>query len=183
MKRILLCCSFIILMVSCINDQESQQNLHNRDLQAIADFIENNPIASVRTEQDANTGITMIWTEENTDGSRPAPGDSLRVEYTGMYLDGRVFDTSIDSVAREHNIHNPNRRYEPLAMSLGRTGLIYGFSFGVFNMKVGDKAIVLIPSVHAYGASGSQDGRIAPHTPLRFDLELIEIMKEEDNEI
>jgi len=183
MKRILLCCSFIILMASCINDQESTQNIHNRDLQAIDDFIENSTIPSVRTEKDANTGIAIIWTAENPDGNRPVVGDLLKVNYTGSFLDGRVFDTSIDSVARANNIHFPNRDYQPLTMDIGEQNFIYGFRFGLFNMKVGDKAIVLIPSAHAYGGRGSQDGSIAPHTPLRFDLELIEIMKEEDNEI
>ncbi|HSJ68091.1 MAG TPA: FKBP-type peptidyl-prolyl cis-trans isomerase [Anditalea sp.] len=183
MKRILLCCSLVILMASCINDQESQQNLHNRDLQAIADYMENNDLQGVKTEQDGNTGIVIIWTEENPDGERPALGDSLVVDYIGSFLDNRVFDTSIDSVARANNIHISSRTYEPFRIALGVTGLIDGFNFGVFNMREGEKAIVLIPSLYGYGSTGSRDGSIPPHTPLRFDLDLLEILEEVENEI
>jgi len=185
MKRILLCCSFIILMASCINEQESLQNLHNRDLDAIADYMRDTPLPSVRTEQDGTTGIAIIWTVENPDGKSPAPGDSLVVDYTGSFLDNRVFDTSIDSVARANNIHNPNRLggYQPMRMALGITRLIDGFNFGIFNLKEGEKAVILIPSRYAYGSVGSQDGRIPPHTPLRFDLDLLEVLAEEEIEI
>ncbi|HSJ69701.1 MAG TPA: FKBP-type peptidyl-prolyl cis-trans isomerase [Anditalea sp.] len=183
MKRILLCCSLVILMASCINDQESQQNLHNRDLQAIADYMENNDLQGVRTEQDGTTGIVIIWTEENPDGQRTATGDSLVVDYTGSFLDNRVFDTSIDSVARANDIHRSNRNYEPFRISLGNTGLIYGFDFALYNLREGEKAIVLIPSLYGYGSAGSRDGSIPPHTPLRFDLELLEILEEVENEI
>lgn len=181
MKRILLSCSFIILMASCINDQESLQNIHNRDLQAIADFIQNTSLPIVKTEQDAATGIAILWTVENPDGMRPAVGDSLVLNYTGRFLDGRVFDTSIDSIARASNIHNANRRYEPFRIALGRTSLIQGFNFGLFNMKEGEKATVLIPSGYAYGQSGS--GSIPPNTPLRFDLELLEVLEEVEIDI
>jgi hypothetical protein len=181
MNRILLCCSFIILMASCINEQESLQVIHDRELQTITDYLQNTPLPSVRTERDGATGIAIIWQEENVNGRRPAIGDSLRVNYTGSFFDGRIFDTSIDSVARANNIHNASRKYEPLKISLGRTSLIQGFNFGVFNMKEGDKAIVLIPSAYAYGTAGSSS--IPPNTPLRFDLELVEIMTEEEIEI
>jgi len=183
MKRILLSCSFIILMASCINEQESLQNIHDRDLRAIADYMQNTPLPSVRTEQDGATGIAIIWSRENVNGIKPTIGDSLRVNYTGSFFDGRVFDTSIDSVARAHNILNTTRNYEPYPVSLGRTQLIFGFDFGLYNMKEGDKAIVLIPSTYAYGTVGSRDGSIPPNTPLRFDLEMVEIMTEEEIEI
>jgi FKBP-type peptidyl-prolyl cis-trans isomerase len=178
MKRILLCCSFIVLMASCINDEESLQNIHNRDLQTIADYIQNNSITGVKTEQDDTSGIVIIWTQENPDGERPAVGDRLLVDYTGSFLDGRVFDTSIDSVARANNIYNANREYAPFEVTLGVTRLIQGFDFGLYNLKEGEKAIILIPSLYAYGASGTQDGSIPPHTPLRFDLDLLEILGE-----
>jgi len=183
MKRTLLCCSFIILMASCINEQESLQNLHNRDLQAIAAFLETTDIPAVRTEQDAATGIAILWTVENPDGTKPAVGDHLLANYTGMFLDGRVFDTSIDSVARANSIFQANRQggYNPLEIVLGRTGLIDGFNFGLFNMKEGERATILIPSLYAYGQSGS--GSIPPNTPLRFDLELIKVTPEAENEI
>jgi FKBP-type peptidyl-prolyl cis-trans isomerase FkpA len=177
MKKLIPLFAFIVLLGSCINDQENVQIIHDRDLKAIEDYLRDTPIPSVRTEQDGETGIVIMWVEENTDGRSPDLGDSLWVNYTGSFLDGRVFDTSIDSVAREHGIHNPNRRYEPFGVSLGITGLIPGFNFALYNMKEGDKTVVLIPSSYAYGRQGS--GSIPSNTPLRFDLDMIKVAEEE----
>ncbi|KEO73381.1 FKBP-type peptidyl-prolyl cis-trans isomerase [Anditalea andensis] len=182
MKRILLSCSFIILMASCINDQESLQNIHNRDLQAIADYMRDNSLQGVRSEQDGATGVVIIWTKENINGRSPEVGDYVKLNYTGSFFDARVFDTSLDSVARANNIHHPSREYKPMQMIIGDENYIRGFILGVNSMKEGDKAIILIPSRYAYGTSGHR-GSIPPNTPLRFDLEMIEIKSEAEIEI
>ena len=44
-------------------------------------------------------------------------------------------------------------------------------------MKVGGKAKLTCPSKLAYGERGAGGGKIAPNTPLQFDVELLEITK------
>lgn len=39
-------------------------------------------------------------------------GDQIVVDYVGKHLDGRVFDTSIQSIAQENGLYNPQRNYE-----------------------------------------------------------------------
>jgi FKBP-type peptidyl-prolyl cis-trans isomerase len=180
MKKLIPLFALIVSLGSCINDQENVQNIHDRDLKAIADFMRDNPLPTVRVDQDAETGIVIMWLEENPAGRSPDLGDSLWANYTGKYLDGRVFDTSIDSVARAHGVHNPNRKYEPFGVRLGVTGLISGFNYGLYHMKEGDKTVVLIPSAYAYGRQGS--GSIPPNTPLRFDLDMVKVAEEEPEE-
>lgn len=177
MKRILLFASFLALMASCINEQETINVAHNRELDTIKKYMQETPLPSVRTEQDGETGIVMIWTKEEEDGQRPKLLEKVSINYTGSFLDGRIFDTSIDSVARANNIHNPNRDYGPWGFTVGNREVILGFDFAIYNMKVGDKTIVIIPSRYAYGSSPRQG--IPANSILRFDLELLEIKTEQ----
>lgn len=65
--------------------------------------------------------------------------------------DGKVFDTSLGSVAKQNNIYNSQRDYSPLNFTIGKGQMIKGFDEGVIGMKVGEtKKIHLSPS-EAYG--------------------------------
>jgi len=185
MKKLLPLLAILLSMGACINDQENIEIIHDRDLKAIEAFLRDTEIKSVRTEQDGETGIVIIWVEENHEGIPSRLGDSLWVDYTGQFLDGRVFDTSKETVAKDNGIFNQGRDYEPMGIVFGMepTRMIFGFEFALYNMKEGDKAVVLIPSSLAYGRTGSRDGSIPPNTPLRFDIDLIKVAEEEPSEI
>ncbi len=77
--------------------------------------------------------------------------DIVEVEYTGRYTNGTVFDTSIESVAREAGIYNPARPYEPVIFTLGYEGLIPGFEEAVMDMEVGEEKTVTIPPEKGFG--------------------------------
>ncbi|MBS9524350.1 FKBP-type peptidyl-prolyl cis-trans isomerase [Litoribacter alkaliphilus] len=171
-----------LLFAACINDEESLQNIRDRDITSIEQYMQETPIAGVKTEKDGGTGIVMIWHNEVENGRSPQQGDSVYVNYTGRFLDGRVFDTSVDSVAQEHGITR-QAPFVPWGYVFGFGQVIEGFDFAVFNMKVGETVTTLIPSIYAYGAGGSRDGSIQPHTPLRFDIELVSIPDAPEEEI
>lgn len=76
-------------------------------------------------------------------------GDTISVNYTGSLLDGRVFDTNIESVAKEHDINKPE--YVPLKFKVGEEGMIKGFDEGVVGMKVGQTRKLTIPPEKGYG--------------------------------
>ncbi|WP_143962692.1 FKBP-type peptidyl-prolyl cis-trans isomerase [Litoribacter populi] len=171
-----------VLFAACINDDESQQNIHDRDLSRIQQYLQETPIPGVKTEEDGANGIVMIWHNEVESGRSPEQGDSVFVNYTGMFLDGRVFDTSVDSVAQEHGI-TKQAPFEPWGYVFGFGQVIEGFDFTVYNMKVGETVTTLIPSIYAYGTGGSRDGSIPSNTPLRFDIELISIPDAPEEEI
>jgi FKBP-type peptidyl-prolyl cis-trans isomerase FkpA len=103
---------------------------------------------------------------------KPQKGDTLLVNYAGRGLDDKVFDSSIESVAKEAGLNQPGRVYEPLQVIIGTSSIIAGWDEGLLLMNEGSKATFVIPSSLAYGA-GYQD--IKPYSTLVFDVELVKI--------
>ena len=78
-------------------------------------------------------------------------GDKAFVDYVGTFLDGKVFDTSLEQVAKDNGMHNPERDYEPLCFSVGAHQVVPGFENAVLGMKTGETKDVTIPPAEAYG--------------------------------
>lgn len=95
-------------------------------------------------------------------GATPAKGDTVVVHYTGKFLDGKQFDSSVGK--------------DPISFPVGMNYVIVGWEKTLMSMKKGESATVVIPSSLGYGEQGS-NGVIEPFTPLVFDMELIDIKK------
>ena len=111
-----------------------------------------------------------------TQGSGPKanPGDTVLVNYTGMFLSGKVFDSSLAEVAKKNGTFNPQRPYEPLKLPVGMNGSIAGFEEGLMLLPKGAKATLILPSSLAYGEQGNQG--IPPFTPLIFEVDVVNII-------
>ncbi len=110
-------------------------------------------------ERDANG----IWAVIDRPGSGPKPerGDTVRVHYTGMLMDGRVFDTSA------------NRG--PIEVPAGVGRLIRGWDLTLTQMNTGEKRTIVVPPELAYGSRGAGNGIIPPNAYLVFEMELLEV--------
>ncbi len=93
-------------------------------------------------------------------GAQPKEGDTVVVNYTGKFTDGKVFDTSVGK--------------RPFEFQLGRGQVIKGWDEGVGSMHVGGKRQLVIPPALAYGPGG-YPGVIPPNSTLTFDVELLKI--------
>ncbi len=122
---------------------------------SIRAYIDKNKIKVQPTPE----GIYIITTKKGT-GAQPEPMQDVTVHYTGKFLDGKKFDSSVD-------------RGEPFTFTLGARQVIPGWEVAVSKMHVGDKATVLIPSDYAYGERGNYG--IPPFSPLVFDIELLSV--------
>lgn len=92
-------------------------------------------------------------------GKSPGATDTVKVHYTGTFINGKVFDSSVE-------------RGEPIEFPLD--GVIAGWTEGLQLMKEGEKAELVIPQDLAYGR-----GRpgIPPYQTLIFQVELLKVQK------
>ncbi|MBX2974207.1 MAG: FKBP-type peptidyl-prolyl cis-trans isomerase [Flavobacteriales bacterium] len=93
-------------------------------------------------------------------GPKASVSDQVKVHYHGSFVDGEVFDSSVE-------------RGEPVQMPVSQW--IPGFVEALQMMPAGSKWKLAIPSELAYGPSGN--GRIPANSTLLFDLEVLEVVK------
>lgn len=91
-------------------------------------------------------------------GARPSVHDTVTVHYTGRFIDGEVFDSSVE-------------RREPATFPLGR--LVKAWQIAIPQMGVGDTIEIAAPADLAYGPMGK--GPIPGGATLLFTVELLGI--------
>jgi FKBP-type peptidyl-prolyl cis-trans isomerase FkpA len=92
-------------------------------------------------------------------GKQPKNTDTVKVHYTGMLIDGKIFDSSV-------------KRGEPVEFPLNQ--VIPCWTEGVGKMKVGGKAKLVCPSDIAYGDQGKPPV-IPGGATLVFEVELLDV--------
>mgnify|MGYP001812556561 FL=1 len=92
-------------------------------------------------------------------GERPGPRSNVVTHYHGTFIDGTVFDSSVD-------------RGQPAEFGVDQ--VIPGWTEALQMMSVGDKWRIACPPKLAYGEQGAGDS-IPPNTALVFEIHLIQI--------
>lgn len=129
------------------------------DDKLIQEYLEKNKIKATKTE----SGLYYTITKQGT-GEQAKKGQTVTVNYTGKTLDGKTFDSNVDS-AFNH--------VQPFSFGLGQSQVIRGWDEGVALLKKGSKATFYIPSTLAYGSQGT--GPIKANSILMFDVEVTDI--------
>ncbi|MGK0364519.1 MAG: FKBP-type peptidyl-prolyl cis-trans isomerase FkpA [Saprospiraceae bacterium] len=137
---------------------------------------------STQVEQDKNTIINyaidnnldvqmtqkglFFLIEKEGEGDLLKWGDKISVNYTGQFLDDKIFDST-------------KTKGDPMSFYIGN--MIDGWNEGLQLLRPGGKAIFLVPSALAYGEKGLKDKKerdiIPVNSVLRFDIEVIEKLK------
>lgn len=141
----------------------SQSAQRTADEKAIQDYISANKLETTKTPE----GVYVAVTEHGT-GEAPKTGDTVYVHYTGKLLNGKVFDSSLDSTLR------PGMPINPIKFPLGQGFVIKGWDAGLATLKKGDKATLVIPSTLAYGLQGSPPA-IPSNSVLVFTVQLVDV--------
>ncbi|WCO00731.1 peptidylprolyl isomerase [Psychroserpens ponticola] len=111
-------------------------------------------------------------------GIKPKIGQYAMIAYEGYFVDGKLFDSNLETIAEKYGMLNPQRQaagaYGPTKMQITPDAqMIAGFKEAIASMEIGEKAFFYIPAHLAYGERGR--GGIPPNTDLTFVLELTEI--------
>ncbi len=95
-------------------------------------------------------------------GAKPTMESTVETHYHGTFLDGRVFDSSVE---RKESVKFPVNRVIP------------GWTEALQLMPVGSKWKIWVPYNLAYGDGSGPGGKIEPYSTLVFELELLGIEK------
>lgn len=116
------------------------------------------------------SGVYLV-TKAAGSGVLAKPGQVAKTYYKGYTLpDNKLFDASTTNATT--GVRNT------FSFTLGIGQVIPGWDYGFAAMSKGQKAILLIPSRLAYGSNGAASQGVTvipPNTPLRFDVELVDV--------
>ena len=138
------------------------------DIEIIDSYLKENGIEASATD----AGVRYVITEQGN-GPIPKYGQSVMVHYAGRLLTGEYFDTSMEDVAKEQGLYNPQRPYQPYPISIWSSPVISGWHDGISQLNLGTKATLYIPSPMAYGPR-DQGEIIKANAVLVFDVELVD---------
>ena len=111
--------------------------------------------------QKTSSGIYYKTTKAGT-GRGPAQGNFVTVHYTGLLLDGTLFDSS------------QNRG--PFEFQAGKGRVIKAWDEMILDMKEGEKRTFVLPPELGYGSRGA-GGVIPPNAHLLFEVELVTVKR------
>lgn len=108
---------------------------------------------------------------------------TIYINYTGKLLNGLVFDTNIERVAKDNHLYSSSKTYEPVSISWGEkysditmgssaSSVIGGFALTLWQMKAMEKGVGIFYSPLGYSYSGSEPS-IPPYAPLIFEIEIV----------
>ena len=109
-----------------------------------------------------NTQAPQLLSQDVTlgTGDEALVGKRVTVHYTGRFIDGRIFDSSVS-------------RNEPFQFVLGAGQVIEGWDKGIVGMRVGGKRIISVPPELGYGMSDY--GPIPGGSTLIFEIDLLKV--------
>lgn len=137
-----------------------------KDDKTLQAYFKKNNITPVKTA----SGLYYSIKEEGT-GEKALANDTVTMNYTGYFMDGKKFDSNEDTAFKH---------VQPFTFVLGRGSVIKGWDEGIALLKQGGKATFYIPSGLAYGAqsrpgSAANPKGIPANSILLFDVQLAKV--------
>lgn len=106
---------------------------------------------------------------------------TVYINYTGKLLNGLVFDTTIEKVAKDNGLYSASKSYEPVPVKmaanyedikLSGNSIIKGFALTLKQMSDNEKGTGIFWSQLGYGTNGNGSS-IPGYAPLVFEIELV----------
>lgn len=144
------------------------------------------PMVKTDTTQVDGFYYKQLSAPESTD--KFSSDTSIFINYIGRTLDGRVFDTTYEKVAKDNHIYSSSRTYEPvqinwpssaedegydkITMGTDESEIIAGFALTLWQMHPMEKGVGVFYSTLGYGSTGTGNA-IPGYAPLIFEIEIV----------
>jgi hypothetical protein len=140
--------------------------------------------AQMNKADSVETGFYYKQIKAPADTAKFAKDTTLYINYVGKLLNGLVFDTNIERVAKDNNLYSASKTYEPMRINWGekysdltmgsdKSSMISGFAKTLWQMRSMEKGVGVFSSNLGYGYSGSGSS-IPGYSPLIFEIEFVE---------
>ena len=133
------------------------KRLMSLEQKTMEDYLKANGI----TEQPTESGLVIIRKEEGI-GPVAQWGDEVTVHYVMSNLKGELLESSYDY---EH----------PVTFKIGNNEMLPAIEEAVMTMSKGSKVSLVSPSALAFGDFVIDEDLLPAYSPLKIDLELVEI--------
>ncbi len=135
------------------------------DDKMLQDYFAKNNIKAQKT----SSGL-YYTVQKPGSGAQITQGETVSMKYTGKTLDGKAFDSNVDTAIGHHGT-------DALVFPVGAHQMIPGVDEGVALLKKGSKATLYLPSPLAYGPQ-SPSPAVAPNSILIFEVEITDVKAE-----
>lgn len=125
-------------------------------------YIKDKGLKAVKTK----SGAYVVIDEPGDISKKADSGMTATIKYTGSLLDGKVFDSNIDSSVAGHT--------EPLPIAIGEHRSIVGMDEGLRLFGKGAKGTIYIPAELGYG-DRDQGDKIPAYSNLKFDVQVLDV--------
>lgn len=155
------------------------------EIEQIKKYIADHPETFNDRMTNDTTGFYYQPVSEDIDTEEAFPSDTtIYINYTGKLLNGLVFDTTVEKVAKDNGLYSSSKTYEPVQINWGESysditmgsdesSIISGFALTLWQMHPMEKGIGVFYSPLGYGYSGSGSS-IPAYAPLIFEIEIVE---------
>ena len=161
-----------VLMSGC-TEEASEEDLAEQELRFFDIYMAAN-------YPDAEPQPSGLYYLEHSEGIGRIAGaeDWILVNHVSYTIpDNEIYDTYIESVARDIRQYDAEAMYGPYKMYNGSN--VVGLNEGLRKMAEGGKATFLFTSDLGYGATSS--GSVGAYTSLKYEIELLEVIGDMDN--
>jgi FKBP-type peptidyl-prolyl cis-trans isomerase 2 len=95
-------------------------------------------------------------------------GDFVLVDFVGRVKEsGEIFDLTIESVAKENGIYDPNFSYKPVPVIIGSHMIIKGVEEALTSMEVNEKKKITVKPEDGFGNRSEKLIRLIPISEFR----------------
>lgn len=167
-----------------ITVRDFADSINNYEISQIEKYIKANPETFNSKIVNDTTGFYYQPIEAGNASEKFAKDTTIYINYTGRLLNGQVFDTTDEKIAKDNGIYSSSRTYEPtrinwgekytdITMGSSKSSTIKGFALTLWHMNPMSKGIGIFTSALGYSYNGS-GASIPGYAPLIFEIEIVD---------